>query len=211
MATVPIRSKKQHWHYIPLLGIPCFILLYIIATLYYPGGSYADNKAAGFSWLHNYWCNLLNDKAINGQINPAQPIAVTAMGLLCISLAAFWYCFPFSTTAKKAHQLLVRYSGTLAMVTATMLGVLEHDWVTNIASLLGVIAVIGTLVILKKERWNFLFGYGIVNVFLVGINNLFYYNPHLIHYLPIIQKITFASFLVWLWLLAYYAKRKNMG
>jgi hypothetical protein len=207
MAVVPIQAKKQYWRYMPLLGIPCFLLLYVIATLFYPGGSQADHNAAGFSWLHNYWCNLLNHKAINGQDNPAQPIAITAMVVLCISLTVFWYCFPSFTTAKKVPQQVVRYSGTLAMVAASSLGVLEHDWVTNIASLLGVIAVIGTLVILKKERWQFLFGYGLVNVLLVGINNLFYYNAHLIYYLPLIQKITFASFLLWIWLMVYYVRR----
>lgn len=207
---VPIQAKKQYWQYIPLIGIPCFVLLYIIATLYYPGGSQADPHTVGFSWLHNYWCNLLNNEAINGQVNKAQPIAIAAMVVLCISLAVFWYCFPFCTTAKNGHRQVVRYSGTLAMVAASLLGVLEHDWVTNIASLLGVIAVIGTLVILKKEGWKFLLGYGLVNVLLVGLNNLFYYNTHLIYYLPIIQKITFASFLLWIWLMVYYARRKQV-
>lgn len=173
MAVVPIQAKKQYWRYIPLVGIPCFVLLYIIATLYYPGGSQTDPNAIGFSWLHNYWCNLLNHKAINGQVNPAQSIAITAMVLLCISLAVFWYCFPSCTAAKNGHRQVVRYSGSLAMVAASLLGVLEHDWVTNIASLLGVIAVIGTLVILKKEEWWFLFWYGVANVLLVGLNNLF--------------------------------------
>lgn len=208
MALVSIHKKQGYWYFFPLAGIPCFIILYMIATWYYPGGSQADSHAVGFSWQHNYWCNLLNDKAINGQINPAKPIAIAAMVVLCISLTVFWCAFPFYTTAKHSYRQTVRYSGSSAMVAASLLGVLEHDWVTNIASLLGVVAVIGTLAILKKERWNFLFGYGIVNVLLVGINNIFYYNVHLIHYLPIIQKITFASFLLWLWLMTLYAKRK---
>lgn len=208
--TVERIHKKQYWPYVPLFGIPCFVLLYLIASLYYPGGSQADQHALGFSWTHNYWCNLLNHKAINGQVNHAQPIAVAAMVVLCISLTVFWYSFPACTAAKKGHQQLVRYSGSLAMVAASLLGVLEHDWVTNIASLLGIIAVIGTLIILKKEGWRFLFGYGVVNMLLVGLNNLFYYNQHLIYYLPIVQKITFASFLLWLWLMTYYAKRKHI-
>ncbi|HEV7621655.1 MAG TPA: hypothetical protein VGO09_07980, partial [Flavisolibacter sp.] len=52
----------------PVFGSFAFIILYIIATIYYPGGSQANNVSKGFSWVHNYWCNLLNEKAINGAL-----------------------------------------------------------------------------------------------------------------------------------------------
>jgi hypothetical protein len=208
MALKPIQTKKRYWQYIPLAGIPTFVLLYIIATLYYPGGSQTNAHAIGFSWLHNYWCNLLNNQAVNGQANAAKPIAVSAMVLLCISLTVFWYFFPYSTTVKKGLQQMVRYSGTLAMITASLLGILEHDWVINMASLMGFFAVTGTIFILKRLSWTTLFWFGVVNTLLVGINNLFYYNESLIRYLPIIQKITFAAFLIWIWLITYYTRPK---
>jgi hypothetical protein len=211
MAVAPTPTKKQFWRYIPLLGIPSFILLYIIATFYYPGGSQADNNAIGFSWLHNYWCNLLNTTAINGQANPAKPIAISAMVLLCISLSAFWYAFPAHMRAKRSIQQTVRLSGVLTMAAASLLGVLEHDLALNIASLLGVAAVLGTLIILKKQNWPILFWYGMINVLLVGVNNLFYYQAGLLQYLPIVQKLTFASFLLWLWLITYYARPRNQS
>src|SRR3954449_6164304 len=66
------------WTLLPLFGIILFLLLYFIATLYYPGGAQFDKTTKGFSWTQNYWCNLLNENAINGLPNPARPIAITA-------------------------------------------------------------------------------------------------------------------------------------
>ncbi|MFN7116301.1 MAG: hypothetical protein ACK4TA_05840, partial [Saprospiraceae bacterium] len=53
----------------PLVGIVLFLVLYIVAAFYYPGGSNADHSAKGFSIVHNYWCDLLAIGAKNGQIN----------------------------------------------------------------------------------------------------------------------------------------------
>jgi hypothetical protein len=51
---------------LPPVGILIFILLYIVAAFFYPGGSEFDTHSDGFSWKHNYWCNLLNELAIKG-------------------------------------------------------------------------------------------------------------------------------------------------
>ena len=36
-----------------------FLVLYVVAAQYYPGGSQADQASRGFDWVHNYWCNLV--------------------------------------------------------------------------------------------------------------------------------------------------------
>ncbi|MDB5246855.1 MAG: hypothetical protein JWQ40_1249 [Segetibacter sp.] len=51
-------------------------------------------NSIGFSWTQCYWCNLLNENVINGQGNPARPIALAAMLVLCITLAHLWFIFP---------------------------------------------------------------------------------------------------------------------
>lgn len=67
----------------PILGVIIFVILYIIATLLYPGGSQIEKNAIGFSWVNNYWCNLLNESATNGQPNSAKPVAMAGMFILC--------------------------------------------------------------------------------------------------------------------------------
>ena len=74
---------------------------------------------------------------------------------------------------------------------------INHDLVTNLSSSFGAIAIIGTFIGLYKQKWFRLFGFGLLNILLVVLNNLCYYNKALIIYLPVIQKISFATFLVW--------------
>src|SRR5215471_13752953 len=82
------------WILTPVFGALLFVVLYIIAADSYPGGSQADKNSVGFSWINNYWCNLLNDNAVNGQHNPAKPVAMAGMLVLCVTLSFFWYIFP---------------------------------------------------------------------------------------------------------------------
>jgi len=174
--------------------------LYIIAAALYPGGHPDDLQAKGFSWLHNYWCNLLNEQAINGARNTGRPVAMAGMIVLCISLATFWFYYPVKPGIPRKLQWLIRISGPLAMGTALFITVFDHDGVTNMASLLGLIAVTGTLIILYKTKQTWLFRLGLLNLLLGGVNNLFYYTPSLLYLLPVVQKISFAAVLGWIWL-----------
>lgn len=125
------------------------------------------------------------------------------MIVLCISLAVFWFYYPLKQIIPLKTQWLIRISGVLAMLAALFINILDHDAVTNIASLLGLIAVTGTLIILYKTKQGWLFRFGLLNLLLVGVNNLFYYTPSLLNYLPLVQKTSFASVLCWIWLIAY--------
>jgi hypothetical protein len=165
----------------------------------YPGGSQVDKNSIGFSWTNNYWCNLLNDNAINGQPNPAKPIALTGMFVLSLTLSFFWYIFPRQINISKNLKLTIQVSGILAMTVAFFLFTdLNHDLVTNLASSFGAIATIGTFIGLYKNKLFGLFAFGLLNILLVVLNNLCYYNKELIVYLPVIQKISFATFLIWI-------------
>lgn len=181
------------------MGTLLFVLLYFISTLYYPGGSQIDKKSSGFSWVNNYWCNLLNETAINGQANPAKPIALIGMFVLCLTLSFFWFIFPRQISISKNLRLVIQVSGMLAMTVASFLFTnINHDLITNLASSFGAIATIGTFIGLYKNKLFGLFRFGLLNILLVGLNNLCYYNKDLIIYLPVIQKISFATFLVWI-------------
>jgi len=184
---------------IPVFGAIIFIILYIIATFYYPGGSQFDKNSIGFSWADNYWCNLLNENAINGQSNSAKPIALAAMLILCLTLTYFWWQFPKYTSFNNIFRLTIQMSGALAMGIGFLLFTgFNHDLITNLASLFGLIATTGTFFGLYKNGWITLFCFGLFNILLVILNNFLYYEKDYISYLPIVQKITFASFLLWI-------------
>jgi hypothetical protein len=193
-----LEKQKSIWVLTPIFGVFLFVVLYIIATLFYPGGSQVDKNSIGFSWTNNYWCNLLNQNAINGQHNPAKPIAMIGMFVLCVTLTFFWFLFPKHINLDKKLKLLIQISGTLAMTIAFFLFTsFDHDLVINLASSFGIFATVGIFIGLYKTKWYGLFAFGLVNILLVALNNYVYYNNGLINYLPIIQKISFATFLVW--------------
>ncbi len=199
-------NKKSHlldplWRLLPVGGMGMFVVLYAVAAALYPGGSPTDKTAKGFSWLHNYWCNLLTANAINGHPNPAQPVALLAMGVLCLSLIIFWYHLPplFRFGARGAG--IVRSAGMLSMVSAGFLSTAHHDLVLNIACVLGVVALSGTFVGLYQTKRLNLLWLGALCVLLLAANNYVYYSQRFIYSLPVVQKITFAVFLVWFSLL----------
>lgn len=197
--TGQLEKQKNIWVLTPIFGILLFVVLYFVATLYYPGGSQVDKNSIGFSWTNNYWCNLLNENAINGQHNPAKPIAVTGMFVLCLTLSFFWFHFPRNISIGKFAKLAIQISGTLAMIIACLLFTnIDHDLVTNLASIFGLIATVGTFIGLYKIKWHGLFAFGLLIIFLVGLNNYIYYTKGLIIYLPVIQKISSATFLLWI-------------
>jgi hypothetical protein len=183
----------------PVLGISIFIALYIISALFYPGGSQADKNAVGFSWINNYWCNLIADTSINGQTNTAKPFAMTGMLMLCIALIVFWFLFPQLLHTGKRLKSVIQISGTVAMIIAFFLFTdLNHDLIIDLASVFGLIATTGVFIGLYNAKWFRLFSVGFLSIVLIAANNYVYYTKGMIVYLPVIQKITFASFLIWI-------------
>jgi hypothetical protein len=195
--TTVLHRSKSIWILIPLIGNFLFIVLYVIAALLYPGGSGTDKTAVVYSWADNYWCNLLSEKAINGQINTARPVAVTAMFVLCLSLSTFWILFPEKTQLKKYHRLLIQVAGTVCMLTSfLLLTSIDHDLAVNTSSAFGLIAMIGTLIALYQLKWKWFFAIGLFDLLLVALNNYLYHSNEMM-YLPVVQKFSFLSFLVW--------------
>jgi hypothetical protein len=95
------------------------------------------------------------------------------------------------------------------MGTAFFLFAGPHDMIINIASLFGLISVLGTLAGLYQLKWIWLLRMGIFNLLMVAINNLCYYNKSLLIYLPIVQKITFLIFLLWISLISLRLSKSN--
>ena len=208
MTTVLNRSKNI-WILTPILGSFLFVILYVIAAILYPGGSGADKTIIGYSWTNNYWCNLLNEKALNGQTNAAKPIAVTAMFILCLALSSFWIVFPALTQLKKYHRLLIQIAGTVCMLTSfLLLTSIDHDLAVNTSSAFGLIAMIGTLIALYQLEWNRLFAFGLFNLLLIALNNYLYHTEQMT-YLPLVQKFSFLSFLVWICFIDINLYRKS--
>jgi len=194
--------KKRILILLPVWGIIIFTFLYFIASLLYQGGSQVDENAIGFSWINNYWCDLLSQKTYNGQLNPGRPFAMIGMLLVCLALAHFWYIFPNYVNFSRTGKLLVQISGMMSMLIALFISTQYHDIVIYAASFLGLVALIGTFVGLIKLKWYFLFWFGVFNLIILLVDHYIYYTREFIAYLPIIQKINFAALLIWFCLIS---------
>lgn len=182
---------------LPVIGFCLFIILYFVAAALYPGGSEVNRSAKGFSWMHNYWCDLLETHAENGEPNKAKTIAIIAMSVLCLSIALFWHFIPRLFSFKSLFKKIIQYTGILSMIILVFLQVDFHDMVINISGVLGIIAIAGTLIGLYKNQSYILFILGLLCVFLFFLNNYIYYTKQWLYHLAIIQKLSFLLFLLW--------------
>ncbi len=195
----PLAIRKKHpWILLPLAGSIVFIALYLVAASLYPGGSQADTHSKGFSWMHNYWCNLLNEKGINGEVNGGRAVALLAMAVLGLTLVSFWIITASLAAFSKPVKLLVIVSGIIAVALLPALPSAYHDVVINVSGFFGLIAMAAVYVAVYRNGWMNLFAFGIFNLLLVGLNNYLYHSGGSLYYLPLVQKISFASFLLWI-------------
>ncbi len=193
---------------LPICGITLFFILYFTAALMYSGGSQVDKTAKGFSLLHNYWCDLLADKAQNGEPNIAQPIAISAMILLCTSLVVFWYYLPklFEPDIRYGH--IIQRTGMTSMMIPPFLFTSYHDTVINMGGGLGVIALVLTFINLYKSKFYKLFVVGILCLILCILNYFIYETKIFLSLLAVTQKISFVLFLGWLGVMDYCIFKK---
>lgn len=173
-------------------------MLYFIAAYLYPGGSQADRTAKDFSWLNNYWCDLLSEQAKNGQHNAARQIAITSWLILSFSLLIFWYFLPTLFAVNDTVKKTIRFCGVAAMGISSLLFTQLHDVVIHSASLLGFIALCGTFTGLYKSGYYRFFYAGLLCIALMCLNYFIMMSNTFISFLPLIQKITFVIVLGWI-------------
>lgn len=182
---------------IPIGGIAVFVVLYILAAFAYPGGSDANAAGDGFSILHNYWCELMDPYAINGQWNPARPIALSAMAILCLSLTFYWYCLPTAFPTVGFRRFAIRTAGILSMLVAPFVFTHRHDAILMTAGVFGIAAFAVALWEMQRLRSRFLFGLGACALALVLLCYYIFRSEWAISALPLLQKLAFLFCLVW--------------
>jgi hypothetical protein len=201
-----MRPSNRWKCLIPVSGILIYLILYSVAGFIYPGGSQADKNSPGYNWMHNYWCNLLAENALNGIKNVARPVAFAAMVFLCVSLSLFWWIFFGRTDFPARWKNFLRTCAILSMLFALLIFTNWHDNVINISGLFGLIVLSATYYVLAKNRMWRLLVTGIIGLLLIIVNNLLYHSGNF-HYLPVVQLITFIYFLAWICVICIFMYR----
>ncbi len=174
-----------------------FLLFYGVAAWYYPGGSWNDPGQVGFSWRHNYLCDLLDTRAVNGMMNAGRYWARMSLGFLCLGMMVLWYRLPLLVGGRTWFRFLLRYSGLAALGTMAFLRAGTHDLTVRIGGVLGLLALGSLLLGLWRRHYRAL---GLMGVWCLGcfsLNYAIYETGEYLGALPLIQKITFSSFLLW--------------
>ncbi len=190
-------NTKQRLALIIYAGVTLFAILYFYSSMLYPGGSQNDLEAAGFNWFHNYWCDLMGEKAANGLQNPGANYAITALLSLCISMAVFFVLFSKTLVKNLTWKRIIIVSGIISMFNAVLIFSDWHNIMIISSSIFAFIALTGVvrtfyLSSLRNYQWSALF---ILLVLLVL--NVMYYTSYGLYYLPFMQKLAMLFILIW--------------
>ena len=195
--------------YSVLIGIIISISLILVATMVYPGGSMFDKNSTGFSWKKNFISNLFSAKAINGADNASRIWADAGMIFLSASFALFFVNFSKKIPVKSASRI-IKYMGAAGMLFTFLIVTPLHDIMVTISVILFLVSIFYITVFILMSRLH-LFKFVCVIGLLIIYYTLYLYGSGNFVYLPITQKITFASKVILILCLEYFTSADDFA
>jgi len=210
-----LAKRIQHYYpFIPIVGMIAYLIVFIIAASGYPGGSVnIPNDHSGYSFFHNFLCDVMNPVTQGGILNDARSMAIVSHLILSITMMAFFYILPDIFSVKNRNTKLVRFFGVLTMIGFVFMYTEYHDSIVTLTAVLGTIALIPFFIEVnkypKKGLRHLAFFCYILSfiVFFIFVSKLGFY------YLPFLQKITFvfdAWWVIWVSLIVMKKNRLQM-
>lgn len=192
-----------------LLGLSIGTCFLILATFYYPGGSYSNISATGYSWTDNYISNLLSPLAVNGMANRARPFAIIGILLLTVTFGYFFVKFSGSVRIRSA-ACIIKYLGLLA----TFLGFVTviprmHDIMVMASSILTLLIFFYITVIILKSKLTILKVMSVFFLLTFYFGAYMYFTRSFLDYMPIVQKIIFVMKITWVISIEYSSTRED--
>jgi hypothetical protein len=204
------RGVLRHLARLPRAAVVAFAALYVVAALAYPGGTRADPDRVGFSVLHNYWCDVLDAVTYGGRPNPAAPIALGATLLLALGLSALWWTLPALTPRARIRGGLVRAAGVLSAVVTPLIATKHHDLVINVAALAGAFAFVVSATAIGRTSGRIVATLSGGALLAAIVNYVCWATGFALDALPMIQKVAFAAFLTWVFVLGGRVRARLM-
>lgn len=192
-----LKTPAPYILILPFIGIAVFVGLYIIAALTYPGGSATFPGQTGFNFWNNYLCDLLDEYALNGELNTARFYARMALLFLCTSLLLLWFYLPKLFSKVTVNLTIMWISGLVSLLIVFFLAAQTHDIIVRISGIFGAIAFISGNFELHRARYYKLSLLGILSLFIFLVNYYIYETGIYLRALPSIQKLTFVVCLSW--------------
>ena len=136
--------------YSVLICLVISVILIIIATLVYPGGSLLDKNSIGFDWSKNFLSNLFATKAINGSVNHGRIWAVIGMAFHSVGYGIFFINMSKKISSRQWANIL-KFIGATNILFIFLIATALHDVgvISIILTLLGLFTI--TVFILKSK------------------------------------------------------------
>ncbi len=191
------KFEKKYLPYFPIFGLGLYIIAFTFAASEYPGGSISYPQANGYSFYHNFLCDIMNPITQTGIINNARFLAIISHMILSFTMISFFYILPKIFDVKNRNTTLIAYFGIATMTVFIFMYTEYHDLIVTITGVLGVIALIPFFIELQnfKNKGLKLLAY---LCYALSIIVFFIFETKIgIYYLPFLQKITFVLDAYW--------------
>ena len=123
--------------YLVLICMIISVMLIVIASFKYPGGSLLDKNSIGFDWSKNFISNLFASKAINGSENHGRIWAIIGMAFQSFGYGIFFINMSGKISVRLWANIL-KYIGIINIIFIFLIATPLHD--------LGTISIVLTLV-----------------------------------------------------------------
>ena len=136
--------------YSVLICLVTSVILIVIATLGYPGGSLLDKNSIGFHWSKNFLSNLFATKAINGSENPGWIWAIIGMVFHSVGYGIF-FIHMSKKISSRLWATILKYIGATNIIFIFLIATPLHDLgtISIILTLIGLFTI--TVFILKSK------------------------------------------------------------
>lgn len=185
-----------------------YLVVFTVAAQSYPGGSENQKVASGYSFFHNFLCDVMNPVTQSGKTNDARGLAIVSHLILSITMITFFFLLPEIFDWKNLKTRLIRWFGVLTMTVFAFMFTSYHDLIVTLTAVLGTIALIPFFIELSKYKNVYLkrLAYACyllsTIVFIIFTTRVGYY------YLPFLQKITFVFDAFWVIWVSLIVMRK---
>ena len=136
--------------YSVLICLVTSVILIVIATWGYPGGSLLDKNSIGFDWSKNFLSNLFATKAINGSENSGRIWAIIGMAFHSVGYGIFFINISKKMSSRPWSNIL-KFIGAINIIFIFLIATPLHDLgtISIVLTLVGLFAI--TIFILKSK------------------------------------------------------------
>ena len=190
--------------YLVLICVVISVILIVIATFVYPGGSLFDKNSTGFAWSKNFISNLFTEKAINGLVNTSRIWAITGMVFHSVGYGFFFMNMSKKISTKHSATILKLIGISLILFNFLIVTPL-HDIMVIISSTLFLTGLFYITVSILKSKLHLL-KFSCIICFLIFYYTLYLYGSGNLGLLAIMQKVSFICSILLVLGIEYFSK-----